>query len=117
MGAIIAAILGGVITLWATSEQNKAVESTNKKAEGYYNLERQDALKTTEENKRLSKERLRLEKLGLQFQRDADLYGRKEREYERGKGARENKFAQTLSFINYNDQIRNNYVNMWKGGK
>jgi len=117
MGELLGALFSGIVTFWGTNKQIDATNFANAKAEKYYNLERQDNLAIQKANEKLSKEQLRLQKLSLQYQRDAELYGRKERGLERGMAARENKFAQTLSFLNANDQIRNNYVNIWRGGR
>jgi len=117
MGELLGALFSGIVTFWGTNKQIDATNSANAKAEKYYNLERQDSLAISKANERIATEKNRINKLALQYQRDADLYGRKERGLERGMIARENKFAQTLSFLNANDQIRNNYVNIWRGGR
>ena len=114
---IIAAIVAAGASVTAAALNNSATDKANTEAKKLAMLNRQDQFKLHEDQQNLSKAQLRLQKKGLLYQRDADLFGRKERALERGYTMRQNDFNKQLDLINRNDNMRAHLASIWKGGK
>lgn len=112
IGAIISAaggVAGGIFT-------SQDVEAAQNEARRLANMKRDDELKWKNTQERLSKSKLRLEQKRLGFQREAELFGRKERGLERGMLAREKSVANTMGLINSNQAMRGNFLNFFQRG-
>lgn len=116
IGAIIAAIIAAGATVTTTALNNSATEDAQNEARRLANIRRQDELAMGDANKKLTKAQLRLQKKQVQYQRDAELFGRKERSLERGIQARESYLGKQLGMINSNDALRMQYANLFKRG-
>ena len=118
VGVIIAAVIGAGAAVTTTALNNSATEDAQNEARRLANIRRQDELAMGNDGKKMTKARLRLDKKRLQYERDAELFGRKERTFERGTQARESYLGKQLGMINSNDALRMQYANLFKrGGK
>ena len=118
VGTIIAAIIAAGAAITTTALNNSATEDAQNEARRLANIRRQDELAMANDGKKMTKARLRLDKKRLQYERDAELFGRKERTLERGTQARESYLGKQLGMINSNDALRMQYANLFKrGGK
>jgi len=114
VAAIIAALIGAGVSIGTGVASNSQSDKAQREARRLANIRRQDELMMFEENKKLTKEQLKLQKQQIGFNRDAELYERKERGLERGMAARENSFNKSLSLLNGNETLRANFLNNWR---
>ena len=117
VGTIIGAIVAAGATITATAISNAAIEDANEQGLKLSKIAREDELRKQRESERLNKAYIRLQKKELQYKREAELFGRKERAEERGYGRRQQTFSNQLGILNRNDAMRNQLVSIWRRGQ
>jgi len=119
--AIVAAIIGVAGILISSDTQSQDLEEAQKEAKQLAMMKRQDELAWQNKQDELSKLGLeqRKEQFGkqLQFQQKEAKLGRAERAEERGYKRRQESFQTTIGLINRNQEMRNNFLNIWKGAR
>ncbi len=111
IAAIVTAV-GGVISNSITSNDLK---KAGEESERLAMLKRQDDIDYNNKQAELQKYSLDTGRQGLAFQKREARLNRQERAEERGHGRRRQNVSDALSFINADQNRRNNFVSIWKG--
>jgi len=111
IGAVIA-VAGSVIgSLITSNDLDKAKKETKELAM----LKRDDDLAWQKKQEDIARLKIDLEQKGLEFKQTDLLKQRKIEASERGKRDRRQNFADTIGLVNADQNMRNNFVNIWKG--
>lgn len=121
IATLLAAIIGGGVSLYAGSKQNDAYESAQDEARRLAEIQRKDQLKINAENEKLSKAQLKLQKAQQRLQEKQFGFQKEEMLYQRGIGEKQmaeqkkqSQFSNSLSLINANDALRQRLVSVWR---
>ena len=115
MGAIIAAIIGGVVAIGTSVvggvAQNNAIEEANKEAEMLANKQGIANDKIRQSNERLQKYQIGMDRKRFKFEKSQAKQAKKERGIERSHRFKQDYFNQNLNIVNQDAGLRNNFLN------
>ena len=114
VASIIAAVVAVAGTITSAAISSSDADDAQKEGKKLANIKREDELRRERENKRLNNAELRLRKKELGYQREAELYDRKERGLERGMISREKHSANMMNLVNSNEVLKSNFLNIFQ---